>query len=303
MAILYLAGLSRRTLALVSNRLLGVEVSPQTVMNSLKIIEKQAVSWLERPIKRDYWALYIDGTNFRVQRRGTTEKEPSLVVVGLDQNNHTSILAIEPGTKENTESWENVFDSLIKRGLNPKSVRIGIMDGLPGLESTFKNTFHEAVTARCWVHALKNAMNKTPARFRELFKKKIHRVMYAGSQNEARTAFKQLKTDMGSDCARAISCLEKDLDSLLVHYQFEKNLWRVLRTTNPIERVNKELKRRTKSMETMGSETLEKVLAFTALRLEFNWSKVPANASQYENLMWIKRQPNQIESTMDTLTH
>lgn len=76
---------------------------------------------------------------------------------------------------------------------------------------------------------------------------------------------------MGGAGQRAVSCIEKDLESLLVHYTFDKSYWRTLKTTNPIERINKELKRRTKSMETLGESTLTAVVAFTALKLEMGW--------------------------------
>lgn len=106
---------------------------------------------------------------------------------------------------------------------------------------------------------------------------------------------------MGTDAERAVHCLEKDLDSLLMHYRFEKSLWRALKSTNPIERVNREFKRRTKAMDTLGERALQVLVAFTALRLEYNWQKIPANSPQLDGLTYIKR--NQIESTMETLVH
>lgn len=301
LAVLHLAGLSTRTMAMVSKRVLGVEVSTDTVSESLGAIEEKALGFLTRPIEKRYWALYIDGTNFRIQRRGTTAKEPSLVVLGIDERNCLSILAVEPGTKDNVDAWAAVFSELRARGLDMSAVRIGIMDGLPGLERLFREVFTNSVTARCWVHALKNASAKTPMRLRSTFKNLAHRVMYAASENAARLAFQELKAAMGTDAERAVHCLEKDLDSLLMHYRFERSLWRALKTTNPIERVNREFKRRTKSMDTLGERTLQVLVAFTAIRLEFGWQTLPVNSSRLDGLMYIKR--NQIESTMESLIH
>jgi len=301
MAVLHLAGLSTRTMAMVSKRVLGIEVSTNTVSESLGAIEEKALGFLTRRIDKKYWALFIDGTNFRIQRRGTTAKEPSLVVLGIDERNCFSILAVEPGTKDNVDAWAAVFTELRNRGLDMGAVRIGIMDGLPGLETLFVETLPNAVTARCWVHALRNACAKTPQRLREIFKKLAHQVMYATSENAARLAFQELKAAMGTDADRAVRCLEKDLDSLLMHYRFEKPYWRALKTTNPIERVNREFKRRTKSMDTLGERTLEVLLAFTAIRLEFGWQTTPVNSARLDGLVGVKR--NQIESTMETLIH
>src|SRR3989338_10556828 len=80
-ALLHLAGLSTRMLSMISKRLLGVSISSDTVSKSLPVLDEKVLSWLERPLTEDYWALFIDGTNFRIQRRGSTEKEPSLVVL------------------------------------------------------------------------------------------------------------------------------------------------------------------------------------------------------------------------------
>jgi putative transposase len=303
MAVLHLAGISTRDLEMMSRRVLGIEVSRQTVSNSLGTIEERAVEWLTRPIDGKYWALYVDGTNFKVQRRGSTEKEPSLVVLGIDDTNRRSILAIEPGTKDNVDAWEAVFNELVKRGLKTEYVRIGIMDGLPGLEALFRKMFPKAVTARCWVHALKNALAKTPARLRDAFKELAHRVMYASSEDNARQAFKALKEAMGADAERAVHCLEKDLDSLVRHYRFEKKLWLALKTTNPIERVNKEFKKRSRPMGSLGEKTLECVLAFTALRLEMGWRQVPVDSAQLANPTWLRHKANAIEETITQLVH
>jgi putative transposase len=298
-AVLHLAGLSTRTLALVSKRILGVEVGKDTVTKSLSVVEEKALAWLERDLTEEYWALFVDGTNFRMQRRGSTEKEPALVVIGLNKNNCMSILSIQPGHKDNAASWKEVFNDLEKRGLKTSSVRIGVMDGLPGLESAFREHFVNAVTGRCWVHSLRNAIAKVPERLREPFKRMSHQVMYASSENAARVAFKELKLAMQSDAQRAVHCLEKDLDSLLVHYRFDRSLWRSLRTTNPIERVNKELKRRTKSMETLGERTLMVVAAFTAMRLEYQWQRLAVDNPRILNLKTVK--PNAIESVMESM--
>src|SRR3989339_933921 len=165
MAVLHMAGLSKRTLAMISKRVLGVELSRESVSNSLDLIKPKALSFLERDLSdRKLWALYIDGTNFKIQRRGSTEREPSLVVLGIDAKNSLSLLAIEPGTKDNVEARRSVFASLSRRGLDLQAIRIGVMDGLPGLENLFRETFPNAITQRCWVHALRNALAKAPHR-------------------------------------------------------------------------------------------------------------------------------------------
>ncbi len=135
MAALHLAGISTRTLAMMSKRILGIEVSHQTISNSLPMLSEMALKWLKRPIEEKFWVLIVDGTNFHVRRRDSVEKEPSLVVLGITGDNRRSILAIEPGTRDNADSWRAVFRDLKQRGLDPSGVKLGIMDGLPGLSA------------------------------------------------------------------------------------------------------------------------------------------------------------------------
>ena len=87
--------------------------------------------------------------------------------------------------------------------------------------------------------------------------------------------------------------------SLLTFFDFDKKLWVSLKKTNPIERINKELKRRTKSMGTLGERTLEIVVAFVALRIEFGWNTRPIDSKQLRNLMHVKT--NTIESVRNEI--
>jgi putative transposase len=280
-AALHLAGLSTRTMSMMSQRILGIEFSPKNVSNSLEILSASAEKWLRRPIHDSYWALMVDGTNFKIKRRGSVEKEPSLVVIGIDEFNKKSILAIESGTRDDVKSWRAVFKDLKSRGLNTSKVTLGLMDGLPGLESLFQDEFPNSRTQRCWFHALQNILAKCPKRLEEPFHKLVSRIMYANSKEEALQNFSDLKIAMNKDAERSIACLEKDLESLLTFFSYDKNLWTSLRTTNGIERINKEFKRRTKSMEVLGEMTLKKVLAFTALRVELAWQRRAADT--YKN--------------------
>ena len=93
-AILHLAGLSNRVMAMVSKWLLGVEVPTDTATKSLDLIEGKALSWLERLLDKKYWALFIEGTDSKIQYRGSTEREPSLVVLDVNDENHISIFSI-----------------------------------------------------------------------------------------------------------------------------------------------------------------------------------------------------------------
>ena len=143
-------------------------------------------------------------------------------------------------------------------------------------------------------------MAKSPARLRDAFKIQAHKIMYAKSENDARVAFATLKEVMNSDATRAVSCLEKDLDSLLTFFKFDRSLWVALRTTNAIETINRQFKRRTRGMDTMGEATLESVLAFTALKIEFGWGLHRIDSKIYTRHLE-KEEKNSIENAVEEI--
>jgi putative transposase len=148
----------------------------------------------------------------------------------------------------------------------------------------------------CVTHLLKRLLA-----FREAFKLLATKIMYASSEADARKAFEDLQEAMNKDCSRAVSCLQKDLNSLLAHYKFDQKFWRSLKTTNGIERVNKELKRRTKSMETIGEQSLQAVVAFTALKLELGWQIHKVDSKSLDVLYGEGRRKNILERTVEEI--
>ena len=298
LAALHLAGISTRMLSILSRRLLGVRVSAQEVSSSLDSILPSAKKFLERPLGDRRWVyLYIDGTFFTV-RRSTVQKEPALVVLGIDDGGFNSVLSLSFGDKDNRRAWEMVFSSLKERGLEGSAVQLGIMDGLPGLGAAFTEAFRQARVARCWVHKAANVFPRVPRRYQAAFQGDWDLVQYAQDGAAARAAFEGLKEHWTKDCPEGVEWMEKDLEALLVHYDFPKAHWDALRTTNPIERVHKEFKRRSKAMEQMGPDGLRALLAFTALKLEFGWMQTSIVASNLQHLVYKKKR----EARLDELT-
>lgn len=299
LALLHLAGLSTRTMSYVSRRILGLSISPQEVSNSIKTILPAAERFLERDLSgRKFKYLWVDGTNFNI-RRTTVDREPTLVVIGVDEEDKKSVLAMIQGDKDAKSAWEMVFYRLKERGLDSQAVQLGIMDGLPGLPEAFLSAFPKSQVARCWIHKARNVMPLVARRYQAAFKTDWDKIAYANGRTEASKAFSALKLRWQSLAKDAVNRFERDLEMLLVHYDFPRVYWDALRTTNPIERVNKELKRRSKSMEQLGSENLKALLAFTALRLEYGWSLTPITSNKLSNLSLSPFRPPARESSFE----
>ena len=300
-ALLNLSGLSTRMLAQMSGALLGIRVSAKEVSNALHTIVPAAKAFLSRPLGDRKWIyLYVDGTNFRV-RRSTVDIEPTLVVLGVDETGRKSVLSMIQGDRDSRPAWESVFVDLKERGLDAPSVRAGIMDGLPGLGDAFREAFSNAKVLRCWVHKARNVMPLVPRRYQAAFQVAWNAVAYAENLETARTAFTHLKTTWTRDASNAVERMEKDIGSLLALYEFPPEHWDALRTTNPIERVNKEFKRRSKAMEVVGPSGLLALLAFTAIRLVYGWAQTPITSNKLRGLKWQELRERQLEEITKSL--
>lgn len=303
LALLHLAGLSTRTLAQLSPRILGIRVSRTEVSNSLNVMIPGAQRFLERPLgDRPFMYLYVDGTGFHV-RRGTVGREPVLVVIGVDTEGRKSVLCMTPGDKDSRPAWERVFTDLKARGLDHNGVKLGIMDGLPGLAEAFVSAFPNAVVARCWVHKVRNVLTRVPRRYQGAFKPAMDSIMYAEGREAALHAWTSLEAAWRATCEEAVSCLAKDKEALLAHYDFPREHWIALKTTNPIERVNRECKRRFKAMDTVGPKGLKTLLAFTALRLEANWRAASITNPKLANLKNQRRTTDTTAEAANALLH
>lgn len=276
LAIIYLMGLSTRGLALISKRLIGTGVSHDKVSSCSTRLMASVEQWRTRPIEESFKYIYLDGTNFNMRIDGSVEKVNVLVVIGVTESNHKQVIALQAGDKESAANWRQLFKDIKARGLSADKIQLGIMDGLPGLEKVFLEEFKGAKIQRCQVHVARNIMSKVPHKMREKVADEVRSVFYASSEKKARELFKIFKKTYEGEIPSAVKCLEASLNETLTYLKFPKEEWKSLRTTNPIERLNKEFKRRTKSMEIVaGERSCYNLLAVICLRMELYWKRYP----------------------------
>lgn len=286
-ALLYLMGTSTRSLALISKRLLGEKISHSQVSQCASVLCDSVEKWRTRPIEDEIKYLYLDGTNFKMRVSGSIELVSVLVVIGVTKTGHKKVLALQSGDKESATSWRELLKDLKARGLRKEKVELGIMDGLPGLEKVFGEEFSKAKVQRCQVHVARNILCKVPNKLKEEVADDLRSIFYAKSKTKARTFVDDFKLKWKKDLPSAVKCLEASIDSTLRYLEFPEEEWLALRTTNPIERLNKEFKRRTKSMEIVaGESSCYNLLAVISLRMEVYWQSHPITFQRA--LPWFK---------------
>jgi putative transposase len=270
---MFLGGVSTRTLALISQKLIGRRLSANEVSRASRQLSRAVEAWRLRDLSAEAIKyMFVDGTLFSMRIAGSIDKEPVLVAIGVTETGHRTVLGLQAGDKESATNWRELFKDLKQRGLDGSKIVLGIMDGLAGLEKVFKEEFAGAKVQRCQVHVARNVLAKTPKKLKKTIADEIRSIFYASTKQKAMAFFEQFKQRYEKELPSAVKCLETSLDSCLTYLQFPQEEWICLRTTNVIERVNKEFKRRTKPMEIVaGERSCYTLLTFVCLKMELRW--------------------------------
>jgi len=242
---MYLAGVSVRRVEDITEALWGTRVSPGTVSNLNKKIYAQIEAWRNRPIEGTHPYVYLDGIVLKRSWAGEVRNVSLLVAIGVNDDGYREILGICEGAKEDKKGWSGFLKHLKERGL--KGVELVISDACLGLIESVAEFYPEAQWQRCVVHWYRNAFSHVPStkvRAVALMLKAIH-------AQESRQAAQAKASDVAAKLRamklrKVAEWLEQSVEETLVYYAFPDEHWRRLRTNNPLERIMREIRRRTR---------------------------------------------------------
>lgn len=289
LSLMYLTGISTRTLAMLSRRLIGRRISHGEISKVNTELTGAIEKWRNRDLSGETIKyLFVDGVIFKMRIERSIENIPVLVAIGVTEDGIKVVLGIQSGDKESATNWREFFRDLKGRGLKGAGVRLGIMDGLSGLEKVFKEEFPNAKVQRCQVHVARNVLAKVPRKLKKAVADDLRTIFYASSQDKAKGFYKTFQDKWDKEVPSAVKSLGQSINSCLTFFHFPEEEWTSLRTTNIVERLNKEFKRRTKSMEIVaGENACYRLLAFISLKMELGWranavGKVRPNLPLYQ---------------------
>jgi len=232
---LYLHGLALGDFDLALRGLLGEEapVSASTVARLKGSWQAEWEEWKKRPLHgQEVLFMWVDGVYVKAGLE--KEKAALLVIVGGLLDGRKVILAVTPGYRESTESWSGVLRDLKERGLSCPRLVIG--DGNLGIWGALANVYPDAAEQRCWNHKIVNVLDKLPKKVQPQAKQRLQDIAYAASRPEAeqkRDLF--LRWCNEEDHRAAGETLIRDWERMVTFYQFPKEHWKHLRTTNVVE--------------------------------------------------------------------
>lgn len=242
---MYLAGVSVRRIEDITEALWGSRVSPGTISDLNKKLYERIDKWRNRPIEGSHPYVFLDGLSLKRNWGGEVHNVSVLVAIGVDQDGFRDVLGVVEGYKEDKEGWLNFLRHLKKRGLN--GMKLVISDKCIGIIESLGEVYPKAEWQRCIVHFYRNVFTVVPKGKRKevaAMLKAIHaQEDREAAQEKIKSVVKKLKNMKLSNAA---SIVESGAEETLSYYSFPSEHWRSLRTNNPLERIIREIRRRTR---------------------------------------------------------
>jgi transposase-like protein len=242
---MYLAGVSVRRVEDITQALWGTRVSPGTVSNLNKKIYERIDRWRNRPIEGDIPYVYLDGIVLKRTWADQVRNVSVLVAVGVTSDGFRRVLGVCEGAKEDKAGWSGFLRHLKERGL--KGVKLIISDACLGLIESVTEFFPQARWQRCTVHFYRNVFSVVPrgkVKQVAMMLKAIHASEdRPAAKDKAEAVVAKLTAQRLHQAARKV---KESIDETLTYYEFPSAHWRRIRTNNPLERILREVRRRTR---------------------------------------------------------
>jgi putative transposase len=238
-----LQGVSTRKVSRVTEELCGTRFSRSTVSQLCMALDARVSAWNERPLgDQAYPFVIVDAMVIKVRRDEAVRSTSALIVCGINESGYRELLGLRLGDSESEGTWSDMFAWLKQRGL--RGMELVVSDAHSGLVKAAQHYFQGVMWQRCQVHLERNVLGRTPHHLRTQMAAGLRRIFEAPDHTSARAAFSALATDLGVKAERAVDLLEEGLDDALAVLVLPEKYRRRLRTTNMIERLNEEVRRR-----------------------------------------------------------
>jgi putative transposase len=268
----FLRGISTRQVGRVAAVVTGEPVSAQTVSKLTRVLDRAVEAFHRRSLGDDWAYLFLDGVWLKVRRACGPQRVLLLVAYGVRRNGTRELLAFTRGKGESQGAWEGLLNDLYQRGLCGKNLQLVITDGCAGLARALETVYPRVRHQRCWVHKMRNILEKVRRRDEAEVKAEAQKIYLAKNAAAARRAFERFRFHWRSRYPAMVRQLERDLPELLHFFALPIHLWRKLRTTNVIERCFVEVRRRTRPMVVFTNvESVDRIIYAIFSRFNEDW--------------------------------
>lgn len=275
---LFLNGVSTRKLKGIAEELFGKSVSAQTVSNVFACLDQEVARFQEKPISDTVEFLFLDGISQKVREIGI-EKKVMLCAFAIhakrpgENERVKEIISFQLTEVEDEAAWRAFVADLKGRGLLGKKLKLIVTDGNPALLKAIKSIYPFIKGQRCIAHKMRNVAVKIKKANQPYCLKEAKLIFASESRKEAIKRFRAWEAKWIVEEERAVKCMKKDLFNCLHYYDFNKELWKSIRTTNILERAFREVRRRTRPMNNFftNEPSANRIMYGISEMLNKNW--------------------------------
>lgn len=286
---MYVHGLSTRDIETVLTELLeGKSVSKSVVSQLTERLAEDFEKFRKRDLSRErFWYVYLDGT-FVKYRIESERKEPVLAAYGVREDGKKVLLSIAPGSRESTTAWKSFINDMRSRGL--RAPLLAISDGNPGVMAAIEEIWPHSLRQRCQKHRMQNVLDRVPKDYHTEMKAAIHKAFYhEGSYEEGLAIAREVIKKYERRFPEAMKILAQDIEACLTVLKLPLKHRRVTRTTNLLERLFGENRRRTKVIPHFFEESAAmKLIYATLVAASTKWRGVEIDTSLYALLSCLR---------------
>ena len=267
----YVSGASTRDVGGITEALVGERVSRSTVSRVTATLGEKVEQLRKAPIPGPIPYLFLDATFIDARWARKVENVSALVAYGIGLDGHRQLLAVTIGAEESESSWSDLLGQLLERGLS--GVELVVADAHAGIAKAVRHHLPEVPQQRCTVHLQRNVLTKAPQRLRSRLAKAVTQVFEAPSKAEARKRVDALAAGLGKQVPEAVECLRAGFEAATHFYAFPREHWHRIRSTNGLERLHGEVKRRTRAVGAFPDRASAlRLVTAVALQVTAIWS-------------------------------
>jgi transposase-like protein len=279
---MFVQGVSTEKVGRIVESLSGSHPSPSTVSRVFHTLEEEFSSWKKRPLQTHYLYVIADGTYFSVIYDGAGRHMPILALIGIDLEGKREVLGFSTGDRENQQAWEALLTDLKDRGL--ETVDLWISDGGKAMINAIESKFLNAKRQRCVRHKMENVLGYIPNEQQAQVYPELRAIFYQDNLEKAEQTAAAFLLKYEPSYPTACDCLRRDLNECLTFYQFPQKHWRFIRTSNAIERLFQEVKKRSHKMAAAFRNENSCLLLFYAVVRSLNLRNIAVPTTETKPL-------------------